>query len=262
MADWKQEVVTVRGARIELLRAGQGDPILILHGSWGNRAGLEYQEVLARDFEIIMPTHPGFAGSERPPWLDSMADLVYYYLDFMDQLRLERLPVLGFSLGGWLAAELAAIRPDLISRLVLEDAAGQFLADAPIADIFLLTSDELLPLCYYDPKSLSAPSRLWPQEPNEEDSERMVADQIMAQRLAFRPFMHNPKLRYRLGRARMPTLIIWGKYDGVIPPAHAEAYAKTLKNAELQIIDRCGHAPHLERPAEFVSLVREFLLRK
>jgi len=247
------------GTEIELIRGGAGRPLLILHGPWGNPGWLGWLDRIGDDFDVYLPTHPGFGNSPRHPGLETIHDLVDFYLEFLDHFGLDRPALMGFSLGGWLAAELAATRPDRLDRLVLVDAAGLRIEAASIADIFLATKPELMALCFHRAESVPELARLCPETPSEEESAARERSQIMAQVLAWKPYMHNPKLAYRLHRIRLPTLVVWGRQDGFVPPAHGEAYARAIPGAVLKVIDRCGHAPHIERPAEFAAAVREFL---
>ncbi|MGE0684865.1 MAG: alpha/beta fold hydrolase, partial [Candidatus Binatia bacterium] len=207
------------------------------------------------------PTHPGFGRTTRPPWIDSMTDMDDFYMDLLDLFDMMRAPVLGFSMGGWLAAELAATCPERIAKLVLVDAVGLRVEEAEIADIFLLSPQELAPLVFHDLNQVAEREKLFPLKPSPEEVELRDNSQIMAQILGWKPYMHNPKLVHRLRRVKSPTLVVWGKQDGLVPLAHGEAYRGAIKGAELKVIDRCGHAPQLERPAEFVALVEEFLTR-
>ncbi len=251
--------VKVYGAEIELLKCGAGKPLLVLHGEWGNPGWLSWLESLTNDFEVYLPTHPGFGNSQRHRGLETIRDLVDFYMDFLDHFRLDRPALIGFSLGGWIAAELAATCPERIGRLVLAGAAGLHVEGAPIADIFLATRAELLELSFYDPTAISELGQLCPETLSEEESIARERSQIMAQVLAWKPYMHNPKLPYRLHRIHTPTLVVWGRNDKTIPMAHGQAWAKSIAGAQLATIDKCGHAPHLERPGEFVTLVRNFL---
>jgi pimeloyl-ACP methyl ester carboxylesterase len=259
MPDPEVSRVKLYGTEIELIKGGAGQPLVIFHGPWGNPGWLNWLDRLATDFDIFLPTHPGFGASPRHPGIETIHDLVDFYMDFLDHFRLERAALMGFSMGGWLAAELAATRPDRLDKLVLVDAAGLRVEGAPIADIFLATRPELTALCFHDGKSVTELARLCPETPSEQESLATERSQIMAQVVAWKPYMHNPKLPHRLHRIGIPTLIVWGRQDGIVPLAHGEAYARAIAGAQLKVIDRCGHAPHLERPAEFTSMVRDFL---
>lgn len=259
MPDPEVSRVKLYGTEIELIRGGAGKPLVIFHGPWGNPGWLAYLDRLASEFEIYLPTHPGFGASPRHPGIETIHDLVDFYLEFLDHFGLDRPVLMGFSLGGWLAAELAATRPDRLDKLILVGAAGLRIEGAPIADIFLATRPELMALCFHDAKSVPELARLCPEACSEEESLAKERSQIMAQVMAWKPYMHNPKLPYRLHRIRVPTLIVWGRQDGIVPAAHGEAYARAIAGAQLKLIDRCGHAPHLERSQEFASLVADFL---
>ena len=129
--------VTVGGARIEYLNGGSGAPLLWLHGTEGNLGWLRLHDELARNFTVYVPTHPGFAGSERPLWLESFIDLSRFYLWIVQELGLSRVTLAGHFIGGWLAAEMAIMSPQIAERLVLIDAAGIKPNEGEITDIFL-----------------------------------------------------------------------------------------------------------------------------
>jgi pimeloyl-ACP methyl ester carboxylesterase len=251
--------VKLYGTEIDLIRGGAGRPLLVFHGEWGNPGWRSWLDGLAAEFEVFLPTHPGFGHSGRHRGLETIRDLADFYLDFLDHFRLDQPALIGFSLGGWLAAELTATSPERIGKLVLVDAAGLHVEGSPIADIFLATRAELMALSFHDPKSFRELAQICPENPSEEESVASERSQIMAQVLAWKPYMHNPKLQYRLHRIHTPTLIVWGRDDATTPLAHGEAWAKAIAGAQLKVIDRCGHAPHLERPAEFTPMVRDFL---
>jgi pimeloyl-ACP methyl ester carboxylesterase len=185
--------------------------------------------------------------------------MVDFYLDFLDRFDLDRVPLIGFSMGGWLAAELAATCPERISHLVLVDAVGLRVENAPVADIFLLTSQELASLAFFDLNQVPERENLFPTQSSPEQLEISENSQIMAQLLCWKPYMHNPKLIHRLRRIRARTLVVWGRDDRLVPLAHGEAYRDAIAGAELKVIERCGHAPQFERPAELAAIIRQFV---
>jgi len=188
--------------------------------------------------------------------------MVDFYMDFLDYFQWQRVTVVGFSMGGWLAAELAATCPERVEKLALVNAVGLKVEGADIADIFLLSPQELAPMVFYDVTQVAERDKLFPLKPTPEEVELRDNSQMMAQLLGWKPYMYNPKLIHRLRRVTSPTLVVWGKQDRLVPLAHGEAYHKAIRGSELKVIDRCGHSPQLERPAEFVAIVEEFLERK
>jgi pimeloyl-ACP methyl ester carboxylesterase len=162
-------------------------------------------------------------------------------------------------MGGWLAAEMAATCPERFSRLILIDAVGLRVEGAPIADIFLLTPSELQPLAFHDVRQVAEHEKIFPANPNPEQVESSENSQIMAQLVCWKPYMHNPKLAHRLRRVKAPTLLVWGRYDRLVPLAHGEAYCNAISGARLQVIERCGHSPQLEKPDEVAVILQQFL---
>jgi pimeloyl-ACP methyl ester carboxylesterase len=248
--------VDVRGARVHVLRGGRGDPLLYLHGMDLVGRWLPVHAALAEHFDVIAPDHLGFGESDRPDWFESMDDLVLHYADVLDALDLDRVDVLGVSFGGWLAAELAVFCPQRVRKLVLVDALGLHVDGASVADLFMLTHDEYTRLAIND-----APlaERILAEADGESNLRQRLKGQATLALLAWQPLLHDPKLLRRLDRIRAQTLVVWGEQDRLIPLTHGRAYANGIPDARLEVIARCGHLPHYERPDELVRCVRQFL---
>ena len=122
--DYTDELIEVAGTRLQVLQGGSGAPLLVLHGAGGNPGWLPYHRALAQQFTVYAPSHPGYDRSSRPDWMSTMNDMAHFYRQFIEELGLAPVHLMGFSMGGWLAAELAALCPPYVQSLVLVDAAG------------------------------------------------------------------------------------------------------------------------------------------
>jgi pimeloyl-ACP methyl ester carboxylesterase len=256
--DQSKTLIHVSGMDIELERRGKGQPLLLLHGEEGLEAEAPFIEELARDFEVFMPSAPGFGNSERPDWISSVDDIAYVCLDLVEKLALKNCPVMGFSFGGWLAAEIATKDDSFISHLVLVGAYGIKAGgpyDRDIADFWTLHPSEVLARKWHDKEK---GKRDFPSM--SEEKLGIVARNVESlARFAWEPFMHNPKLKRRLHRIKVPTRLIWGEHDGIVTPAYGKAYADAIPGAMLQVIPGAGHFPHIEQPEAFMAALREFV---
>ena len=252
--------VAVGGAKIHYLKGGAGPALVMLHSVEGNLGWLRAYDELARRFTVYVPTHPGFAGSERPPWLESFSDLSRFYLWIMQELGIGKAVLMGHFIGGWLAAEMAVMSPQLADRLVLIDAAGLRPREGEITDIFLHGAEGSRRLSFHDVKQVPDYELLFGRKPSPEEREAAAINREAAIRVCWKPYMHDPSLQPLLGRLkRVPTLIVWGREDKIAPLGCGELYAKSIEGARLEVIDRCGHFPQLERRDEFSRIVGGFL---
>jgi pimeloyl-ACP methyl ester carboxylesterase len=255
MADNKTEM-EIDGVALEVARKGAGPPLFLLHGGGGPVMALPFTDKLAESFEIIAPVHPGFGGSPIPEHFDNLQDLVFLYLDLMDALELDDAVMMGFSMGGWTAAELAVMTTARISRLILVDSVGIKPGgrdDRDIADVFALPPAEVTRLMWHDPANAPDPADL-----TDAQSEVMAAGRVALALYTWQPYMHNPKLPRRLHRIDVPTLLIWGASDGLVTPAYGEAYRDMIPGARLVVIPEAGHSPQREQPDAFVRHVLDF----
>jgi pimeloyl-ACP methyl ester carboxylesterase len=239
------------------LELGEGAPILVLHGAGGLPENAPFFGRLAEHGRVLAPTHPGFGRSELPDWIDSVDDLAYIYLDLLEALDLREVTVIGCSMGGWLAAEIAVKSTARIARLVLVDPIGIKVSDRltrDIIDIFATDAAELERIAVHDPRNALDLATL-----SDEALELMARNREAAALFLWEPYAHDPKLPRRLHRIDVPTLLLWGESDRIVTPAYGRAYAKLIPHARFELIPAAGHAPHIEQPDAFVKHVVQFL---
>lgn len=253
----RERPLAVRGQRVQLWEGGEGRPLVYLHGA-GTFWWMPVHDLLARRHRVYLPVHPGFGGSEGIDEIESIEDLVFHTLDVLDALGLERADVIGLSLGGWLAAELALRHPGRVGRLVLVNAAGTRVPGVPRGDIFMASPAQTRELIFHESTSPLATS-LIPDVPPPEKVETILRGREAAARLLWNPHVQYRKLTSRLWRIKTPTLVVWGEEDRLLPLAYGEAYARGIPGARLVRIERCGHVPPFERPERFVEVVESFL---
>src|SRR4051812_48988208 len=240
-------MLDVRGTRIRVLRGGNGPALLFLHGASGHTGWLPFLERLSQTFDVIVPEHPGFGMSDDPPWLDRPADLAYFYLDFLAALKLERVHLMGTSLGGWIAAELAVRNTSRLASLTLICAVGIAAEGGPIGDMFRMSAEENARRFYFDPARVRR--RL--EALSSADPRTLVRNRSTVVRLAYPDFV-DAELAKWLHRVDVPTLLVWGENDGLVPPRFGEAYRDKIPDSSLTVIRQAGHAPFEEQSEVFL----------
>ncbi len=254
-ADYSTSVVTVRGCRIRLMRGGAGDPLIYLHGASG-AAWLPFLQTLTKRFDVIAPEHPGFGESDTPDWLDNIHDLAYFYLDLIDELKLKNVHLVGNSLGGWIAAEIAVRSTQRLATLTLAGSAGLYVPDVAQVDSYLISEEQRLHHFFHDPnKAKEMIARVL--SPEQQDI--ALKNRAMTAKLSWQPRSHDPHLAKWLHRVDVPTLLIWGDTDRFFPKEHAFAYQRSIPNAQLVIVPQCGHVPQIEQPDAFVAALELFI---
>ena len=252
---------------LEVLRRGSGRPILLVHGSNPVSPQAPFVELLAAQGEVIAPAHPGFGNSPRPEDCDTMYDLVHLYRELLDALPAPAV-MIGFSFGGWIAAEVAAQGHPKLGRLVLVDPVGIKLAgreDRDIAHFFNTHPAELVTRAWHDPTTRPAGvyGLGWQAQIGEDTPDaEMVAlarnwDALCL--YAWRPHMYNPQLKGWLRRIAVPTLVLWGESDGIVTPDYGRRYAGLIPGARFAVIGAAGHHPELEQPRAVVDHIARFI---
>jgi pimeloyl-ACP methyl ester carboxylesterase len=244
--------VEVDGCKTHLRRGGAGEPLLYLHGASGAPVIMPFMEKLARRFDVLVPEHPGYGLSDEPEWLENIHDAAYFYLDFLKKLELKNVVVVGSSMGGWIAMEMAVRDTSRIKSLVLVSPAGIAAPGVQPADIFLMPPEEVIKNLFYDEK-LALARLAEPMTPEALDI--ALKNRHTTARLAWEPRLHDPFLPKWLHRIDVPVKIIWGREDRLLPVRMSEELKRLLPEAELHIVEKAGHLPQAEKPDEFVDLV-------
>lgn len=254
--------VAVRGGMFltEVHEAGSGPPLLFLHGVRGVPTDAPFLARLAQQYRVIAPVLPGYGESTGAEHLRDLHDLIYYELDFLDTLGLRHLPLVGHSLGGMVAAELAAVQPDRFSALVLIAPFGLWNPAYPVADFFAMSPEQLAAATYHDPQSPAAQAAAHTPA-DQEGYIAFMLDRAKALATAAKYLWPIPNrgLAGRLHRVAAPTLLVWGESDRIVPPRYAQDFQAKIATAQVTIIPAAGHLPHLEQPERTTEVVLRFL---
>jgi pimeloyl-ACP methyl ester carboxylesterase len=249
-----EQFVTIAGTKIQVLKGGSGTPLVVLHGAGGNPGWMPYHQSLSEHFTVYAPSHPGYDKSDRTSWISTINDIAHFYLGFLDNLGQGPVPLIGFSMGGWIAAEIAAMSPHRLKGIVLVNAIGIRPKVGEIAETLMVSPKDTQKLAYHDQSKAPNLDELSP-----EDEALRWSNRAMASRLLWKPYMHNPNLPEYLKLTKVPSLIIWGREDGIVPLNCGEIYHEVLEGSKLHIIDQCGHSPQIEKPKEFLDASLAFL---
>ncbi len=268
----KESSLPVRNGQFEvdILEGGDDPPLLFLHGI----GGLEwdpYLEQMASTHRVIAPRTPGFGGSTGSETLSDIHDLVYFYLDLLDALDLRNLAIVGHSLGGMIAAELAAVQPERFTKVVLIASLGLWNPEHPVLDFFSVAPAELAQAMYFDQKSeaakaiAAAPQARLPEVDPETEEGKAVIDfyveraKSMSTAAKYLWPIPNKGLSKRLHRLTQQTLLIWGDHDGICPPAYGIDFMDVLPNATLHLVPDAAHMVYVEQPDAVAELVTGFV---
>jgi pimeloyl-ACP methyl ester carboxylesterase len=250
--------VTVAGVSLELEERGEGRPLLFLHPGEGLEPKRPWLDLLAKNYRVIAPHHPGWGNSALPPWLGSVDDVAYLYLDLAKTLDLSDAILVGACFGGWIAAEMAVRDTRRFARLVLVDPLGIKVGgvlDRDIADMHAMPRGEFMRLAWADPAKGDVD---YTQLPETELAAIARSREALAL-FGWKPYMHNPRLKRWLHRIDKPTLLLWGAQDGIVSTAYGEAWRDEIPAARLEIIANAGHFPHWEQPEDFADRVVRFI---
>lgn len=250
------ERIEVAGRRVQCLRGGGGDPVLVLHHSIGNPGWLPFYERLAASREVTVPDLPGYGQSERPEWAREPRDLAILLHQMLDRQGRGPIAIVGLGFGGWIAAEMATMHQGRISRLVLAGAPGIQPDEGEILDQMLIDYHEYVQAGFHDEARYAAE---FGEEPPQEIRELWDFSREMTARLTWKPYMFNRRLPHLLPEVRVPTLLVWGDDDRVVPLAVARAYERALPDARLELVADCGHLVDMEQPDRLAELAAAHL---
>lgn len=248
----------IDGLQIEVLTRGRGKPLLFLHPEIGLDPSAPVIDRLAAARQVIAPSHPGFGRSEVTKAMTTVDDLAYFYLDLLDEMDLRDVALVGVSFGAWIAAEIAIKSTARLSHLVLADALGIKVGDREtrdIPDIFAMLEPQYLELAYADPAAAKVDYTARP----EAEIKIVARNREATARYGWSPYMHDPKLKGRLHRLRIPSLVLWGDKDRLTTVDYGRAYAAAIPGARFELIDRAGHFPHIEQPEAFARKALAFI---
>ncbi|MFI5910067.1 alpha/beta fold hydrolase [Dactylosporangium sp. NPDC051541] len=236
---------------------GTGRTVLLLHGGAGPASVGGFADRFAAEHpvRVITPTHPGFDGTQRPASIGGVRDLAAAYREFLDELELEDVVVVGNSIGGWIAAELALLGSARVAGLVVVDGVGIEVEGQPVADFFGLTFPEIAAASYYDPTGRVIDPSAMP----EAAQKLMAANRETLKHYAGASSMVDSTLRGRLVGVPTPALVVWGDSDGIAGPEYGRAFAAAMPGADFVLLERTGHLPQLERPEALIAPLWNFI---
>ena len=260
----QEKTVMVFGAKIRYIEAGDAakPTVILLHGLGAQAESWQFNILpLAANYRVIALDQIGFGKSDKPFLKYRVATYADFLDKFMSELKIEKAHLVGNSMGGWVACLMAIKYPTRVDKIVLADAAGLAPKEIEFERIYQLnnsTRDEIranLKLIFANPTYANSDA---------------VIDQFMTQRVTINDgytinsLIESIKRREdfldaRLGEIKKPTLIIWGKQDGLIPVSDGEKFNKGIANSEFVVFDQCGHAPQIEKAMDFNKKVLEFL---
>ena len=257
-ANYTQERLQAAGAEMQILKGGSGEALLVLHDEMGQPGWLQIHEELAKNYTVYAPSLPGFGVTDRLDWVMNMRDIATWALWAMEDIGLTNVNVVGFSLGGWLAAEMATQDHSVFKKMALAAPPGILPPTGEILDMFLIVSKEFITAGVHNQDSAEFQA-VCPDEPAPEQVEAWETAREEACRLTWRPYMYDRSLPNRLGRLKdLPSLIVWGRNDEVVPPSAGEVYNMSIAGSRLVTLENCGHRSDVDKPAELANVLREF----
>jgi pimeloyl-ACP methyl ester carboxylesterase len=257
-----KERVSVRNGmfNVTVYRGGSGEPLVFLHAASAQRPDAPFLELLSQKYDLIVPVHPGWPGSDGLDHIDDIVDMAVYYADLFDAMGLDSVYLMGSSMGGMFAAEIAALSRQYVHKLVLHSPAGLWLDEHPTLDVFAAPLDALMKALYVDPeKVLASLPRVDPQDADAVRQATLDRTQSLAAAGKFLWPIPDKGLQRRMHRINAPALLIWGDQDSLNPMVYAHHWQKLIPGSKLVTIAGTAHDPMTEKPEDYVKAVCDFL---
>jgi pimeloyl-ACP methyl ester carboxylesterase len=260
MADqgWKEAKFGVGDTELQVITGGTGKPLLVLHGELGFPGWLKWTAALAQKRTLCIPLHPGFGKTPMADWIMDVRDLAAFYSRFVREQKMAPVDVLGFSLGGYIAAEMAVANSAQFRKMVLVSAAGIKPPSGEICDLFTVTARAFLNKNVVDTQGEEF-KKLFGGEQTPEQYEAWEDARAETARIAWKPYLYTQSMPQLLANVvELPTLLIWGKRDMIVPLSAGQLYQQKIAGSRLVTMD-CGHLPEVEKPDDFIREVTAFL---
>jgi pimeloyl-ACP methyl ester carboxylesterase len=247
-----EQRVTVANRAIRIIRGGSGDPVVTLHHSTGSLGWLPLHDKLAESFDVLVPDLPGYGQSERPEWARSPRDIAILMNQAFQELGLERVHLVGFGFGGFIAAELATMDPSRLATLTLVGAAGLRPREGENMDEMLTGYNDYMEAGFRDRDHYV---QVFGEEPEASVRELWDFSREMTARICWKPFMFSTQLPHLLAGVPTKTLLIWGSEDRIVPEIVGQQFKEGLPNARLEILQGAGHYVEYEETDRVASLI-------
>jgi pimeloyl-ACP methyl ester carboxylesterase len=256
MTAWTERTVEIAGTSVHMTRSGKGRPVLVLHRDIGVPATSLFQNELAKSSDVIVPHHPGWQRTCRAEWMRSVRDLAVMYRCLLAELRIQHAVLIGLGFGGWIAAEMATMAPADVAKLVFIAPMGIKPSQGDILDQAIVSYLDYARAGFHNQTAFDG---VYGAEPSTDQLEAWDIAREMCFRIAWKPYMYSQTLPHLLKSVKVPTLVVWGDKDRIVPVSTADRYLSVLPNAKVELIKDCGHCIDLERPECLARLVGPFI---
>jgi pimeloyl-ACP methyl ester carboxylesterase len=253
--EFETQQVQVGQTQLYLLEGGVGPPCLVLHGLEGHEGWQDFHAGLAETMRVIAPSHPGYGHTERPDWITTVQHQAIFYHWLLQATDLSDVTLVGTNVGGWIAAYMAIMCPERLRRLVLVAPAGIKPERDETLDIFVTPWREVIQRGFANPDRFE---QIYAASPLVEFGGIREHGRVMTMRMCFRPYLYDPALDGMLPKVTVPTLIVQGRNDRIMPLECAETFQRQIPRSEVRLLDQCGHFAHLDQPQVLAHIVREF----